>query len=69
MRFKLGVIVGGGIGYLIASGRARELVDEATTAVKGRRKGTTVTVDVPREPSDSTPWASRAVGEPLAPVT
>jgi hypothetical protein len=70
MRFKLGVVVGGGIGYLIASGRARELLDRAIAAMRGgRRKDAARTIVAPPEPSESTPWPSHTGDPSLAPST
>ena len=69
MKFKLGIVVGGGIAYLIASGSARELLGKAKAAMSGGRKDAAHTVDAPTESSESTPWPSHAGGPSLAPVT
>ena len=69
MRFKLGIVVGGGIAYLIASGSARELLGKAKAAMSGGRKDAAHTVDAPTESSESTPRASHAGGPSLAPAT
>jgi hypothetical protein len=69
MRFKLGVVMGGAIGFLIASGKARELLDEARAGIRGGRRGAKHTVETSKEPSESTPWPSHVGDGPLAPVT